>query len=352
MKSFGQAALLVTLSLTGVVWLTQALRFVDFIINRGVSFGSFLGLTLLLIPSLLLFILPFSLLCSALYVYYRLMMDSELLVLSSAGLSRLQIAWPAIKIGALASLCAYFISFYLLPVSYAQFKDMQVYLRDNYASLLLQEDVFNNPVEGLTVYIRDRDRNETLHGIIVHDARDLTRPPVTMMAESGRLIQTPQGPRFILYHGSRQQIDKGKLSLLGFEQYALDINFYSNDARKRPVQPEEMFISQLFHPQASGEEAWYLIVEGHNRVTWPLFSLALTLFSVSLLLRGEHNRRGQWKRIVTIVVASSLVMGLGVGFFNMAMRHPAMVGLMYGNLLAVIGVSFWFLLDERAAGKS
>src|ERR1700722_19726998 len=97
-KQLAQAAVLITLSLTSIIWLTQALRFIDFIVSRGISFGSFLELTLLLIPSLLLFVMPFALLCGVLYVYYRLMMDSELLVLSSAGLSRLQIAIPAINV--------------------------------------------------------------------------------------------------------------------------------------------------------------------------------------------------------------------------------------------------------------
>src|ERR1700722_11536232 len=121
-KQLAQAAVLITLSLTSIIWLTQALRFIDFIVNRGISFVSFLELTLLLIPSLMLFVIPFAFLCAALYVYYRLMMDSELLVLSGAGLSRFQIALPAIRIALIGTLFSYCISLYILPVSYHEFK--------------------------------------------------------------------------------------------------------------------------------------------------------------------------------------------------------------------------------------
>ena len=44
---------LLTFSFTGVIWLTQSLRFVDLILNKGLSLGLFLYMTLLLLPSLL-----------------------------------------------------------------------------------------------------------------------------------------------------------------------------------------------------------------------------------------------------------------------------------------------------------
>jgi lipopolysaccharide export system permease protein len=346
MKHLASAAALVTVSLTSIIWLTQALRFIDFIVSRGISFGSFLELTLLLVPSLLLFVLPFALLCAVLYVYYRLMMDSEILVLASAGLSRFQLAKPAFNVAVGFTALAYAISLWLLPVSYREFKDMQLYLRDNYASLLLQEDVFNSPVDGLTVFIRERDADGILHGIIVHDSRDETKPPITMMAEEGRLEQTPQGPRFMLYHGNRQTVEDGKLSFLNFDQYALDINFYAAGGHDRMRQPEEMYLNELLFPDATGEEAARLVAEGHNRITWPLFCLGMTLFGVSVLLSGEFNRRGQWQRVTAVVLLSGLSLSASVGLLNLSVHQPWMLALMYANVALLIGVSIWLLGRE------
>jgi lipopolysaccharide export system permease protein len=288
-------------------------------------------------------------LCGVLFVYYRLMMDSELLVLSSAGLSRFQLAIPAVNIGILTMVISYGLSLYLLPVSYREFKEMQAFLRDNYASLLLQEEVFNSPVDGLTVYIRERDKTGILRGIIVHDSRDDTKPPITMMAEEGRLIETPKGPSFILYRGNRQEIEKGKLSFLNFDQYTLDISFYSSSGNNRVIQPEEMFLNQLLFPDAKGEEASRLIAEGHNRLTWPLFSLALALLAVAVLLTGEFNRRGQWRRVTSVVAIAGVVLSGSVGLLNLAIKQPWMISLMYGNVLAVMAASVWLLVSERRA---
>lgn len=346
MKHVASATVLVTLSLTSIIWLTQALRFIEFIVNRGISISSFLELTLLLVPSLMLFVLPFALLCAVLFVYYRLMMDSELLVLASAGLSRFQLARPAFNMALVTTLIAYGISLYLLPVSYHEFKDMQSFLRDNYASLLLQEEVFNSPVDGLTVFIRERDADGTLHGIIVHDSRDSTKPPITMMAEKGRLLQSPQGPRFILYQGNRQELENGKLSFLNFDEYTLDISFYTTGGKERTRQPEEMFLPELLFPTTQGDDAARLIAEGHNRLTWPLFPIALTLLALAVLLTGEFNRRGQWQRVACAVLLAGLTLSASVGLLNLSVKHPWMVGLMYGNVVGLMAVSVYAIANE------
>ena len=66
------AMLFVTLALTGVVWLSNSLRFVDLMVNRGLTIGTFFHFTLLLLPTFLWVILPFSLFCAVIYTYHRL----------------------------------------------------------------------------------------------------------------------------------------------------------------------------------------------------------------------------------------------------------------------------------------
>ena len=72
--------------LVSVIWLTQSLRFLDFIINRGLSVLAFLEITLLLMPSILPVTLPVAVLCAVIYTFNRLTIDRELVVMRSAGL--------------------------------------------------------------------------------------------------------------------------------------------------------------------------------------------------------------------------------------------------------------------------
>lgn len=344
------SALLVTFSLTSIVWLTQALRFIDFIVNQGVSIVIFLKLTALLVPSLLLMILPAALFTAVLFVYNRLMLDSELIVMQAAGLSRWRLSLPALQVAAAVMLIGYAIAFYLQPVSYKQFREMQLYLRNNYVSILLQEGVFSNPVEGLTVFIRERDDNNILHGILVHDNR-LPEGSVTMMAEEGKLVETPQGPRFLLKNGNRQEIRRGKLSFLSFESYTLDISLYDQSIKSRLPDPQELFVNQLFtyDDTISAAENLKRLAEGHQRLLWPAYSLALTLVALSVLFSGQFNRRGHWQRIATAVAIGTALLFSAIGLRGTMALKPDLMIAAYLNLLLPCLAACWALSHEAKA---
>ena len=89
------ALIAVTSGLTALIWLTQSLRFVELVVNHGLSFGVFLRLTGLLIPSFVAVILPITTFVVVQFVYQRLAGDRELTVMRAAGLSPFALARPA-----------------------------------------------------------------------------------------------------------------------------------------------------------------------------------------------------------------------------------------------------------------
>jgi len=342
------STLLITFSLTSIVWLTQALRFIDVIVNQGVSIAIFLQLTLLLIPSLLMMILPPAVLCAILFVYNKLKIDSELIVMQAAGLSKWRLAAPALQVAFAVTVLGYAISLYLQPVSYSKFKDMQSFLRNNYVSILLQDGVFSNPVDGLTVFIRERDKDNILHGILVHDNRT-NDTSVTMMAEIGKLVETPQGPRFLLINGNRQELRNGKLSFLNFENYTLDISLYTKAMTKRAEDPQELFISELFtyNDAVSYSENMKRFAEGHQRLLWPAYSFCMALIAAAVLLSGEFNRRGHWQRIAIAVVFSVVILFSSVGLRGAMAQRPSMLVVAYLNLAIPCFAAIYLLGDRR-----
>lgn len=347
MGQLGGATLFVASGLTCVIWLTQSLRFVDLIVNRGLDMLAFIYLTTMMLPSLLGFMLPIALAISTLYTYHKLLADSELVVLKSAGLSRWQLARPAVVFAAGIVVLGYVISLYLLPVSYRQYKDMQAFARDNYAALLLQEGVFNNPVSGLTVFIRERNDDGTLKGILVHDNRD-PDAPVTMMAEEGQLVKTPRGPSFILKNGNRQEINhqEEQLSFLGFDDYVLDISLFTQEQGKRVRDEKERYLSELFHPSddVTDVQRSEFRAEAHQRLTWPLQNMMLTLFVMSMLLGGQFNRRGNWKRYTATLISVAVLLAAVVAISNIVVKHPNLIGAMYALPVVVSLVSLYAII--------
>ena len=85
LKIAAGAAVVLLLGLTGVIWVTQALREVDLITGKGQTVLIFLTVTLLSLPALLAGIAPVALFMSTLYTLNKLNGDSELIVMNAAG---------------------------------------------------------------------------------------------------------------------------------------------------------------------------------------------------------------------------------------------------------------------------
>lgn len=344
LKNIALPTLFITMALTCVAWLSQSLRFVDMIVNQGLPLSTFLYFVMLLLPSLLGMVIPIAIFCATIYVYNKLLYESELLVLKAAGISLVGLAKPAIILGSLIMLFSYLISLYLLPVSYREFKDLQFYLRDNYASTFLREGVFNNPVRGLSVYIKEKQSDDVLTGVLVHDNRD-TLKPVTMMAESGIIETGEDGIKFLMKNASRQQIDRetGEVNILYFDSYPVDVSFYAGQDYARGRKKDEMFLPELFSPEESLSDSAKskLIAEGHERLTWPINSLALPLIVIAILLSKDFNRRGQSKQIITAVAAGLLFILLQLAFKSFAAKGSMIfIGMMY--LLPVFAILWSF----------
>ncbi len=355
------ATLVVTLTITCAIWLTQSLRFIELIVNRGFSIGSYIYLTMLLLPSFLATLLPIGLFAAMLFTYNRLTVDSELIVMRAVGLGPSRLGRPALILTSLVVALGYLLALYLMPLSYRQFKDMESDARSEYSAVLFQEGAFNTLGDGITVYIRSRESDGELRGIIVNDSRDKDKT-TTIMAERGALAQTPDGPRIILVNGNRQVLDRdtGKLSLLYFDRYSTDLGRVGSDSQTetRWREPRERFIGELLFPGNSEMDRLNrnrLLAEGHTRLVVPLYALTFALIGLAALLPGDYDRRGQGRRIVAAVVAAVMVQSLSVFWNGLAARHPALIPLIYVNAVVPIVFSLWWLLRtprRRAAAMA
>ncbi len=342
--------LVVSLSLTGVIWLSQSLRFVDLIINKGLSIGLFLTLTLLLTPSVLGVILPIALFASVLYVYHRLLVDSEIVVLRAIGLSNWRLATPAVGLGLAVMLAVLVINLYLMPAGFRVFKDKQFEIRESYASVLLQEGVFNTPVEGLTIYVRGRESDGELSGILVHDERDPMEPS-TVMAERGMLVATPSGPRFMLLNGSRQQInaEDSRLSMLYFDSYAFDFGKSPGFVPGRFREAKERFLPELINPGESAEPRHLreFHAEAHRRLGTALYAVVLALIGCAALLPGEVGRGGRGLRILGAAGVALSFQGAAFWLGSAIVGNPALAAGYYVLIVSVGAAAGMALISER-----
>ena len=92
-QCFG-AMVFITAALSAAIWLAQSLRLIDLIVNRGLSADVFLYLAILILPRFLDIVLPIGAFIAVLFTFNRLITESELVVMRSAGLSHVALAKP------------------------------------------------------------------------------------------------------------------------------------------------------------------------------------------------------------------------------------------------------------------
>ncbi len=348
--------ILVTVGLTCVIWLSQSLRFVDMIVNRGLSTGMFVYLTALLLPNFLSIILPIALFTVVVFTYSKLITDRELVVMRSAGLSQTALAKPALILAAVVVLIGFALNLYFLPISYRMFRELQWDIRYSYSHILLQEGAFNTMSPDVTVYVRERTSDGQLLGILVHDSRKAGNPS-TLMAERGALVEGEDGVRVVMFNGNRQEVDKetNKLSVLYFDRYTFDLGSTRESAGIRYREPRERMVGELFNIESDKsldkKDYGKFKMEGHKRLVSPLFALTFTLLGLACLISGSINRRGQTRRLILAVTLVVIVQGAALGLENLCAKNLNLVPLMYANaILPILGGYLFMLGAPRGRG--
>ncbi|MFZ2619320.1 MAG: LptF/LptG family permease [Alphaproteobacteria bacterium] len=279
--------------LLALVWLTQSLRFLDLMINKGLSLGTFLYFTLLLVPFLLSFILPIAVFIAACLLFKRLNDEAELPPLFSAGLAGLQILRPLWLAVLLAIVTGYGLSLWAVPASMKAFKDLQTNLRNSEGQVFLEEGTFNQMGDGLMVFLKKRTSRYGMEGLLVHDNRDATNP-VTWMAKSGEIIPMLGGtPRLKLVQGIRQDVSPQQVSMLQFKEHTLDLaqSFKLEETRFR--ERGERTLSELTETEGLPQKYTNQFnAEWHKRLLWPLTPLPFMLMAAAALLQPLVRRRG------------------------------------------------------------
>lgn len=342
--------LLVSLSLMAMLWLTQSLRFVEMVTDKGLPVYMFVELTSLLMPRIFSIFSPIALFVAVMFVYNRLITDSELVVMKAVGISSVVIARAAIVLGCTLALFNVFVLNYGIPAAENRFRDLEYEVKNSFTKMMLREGAFTSFKDNITVFIDKFADDGSVYGILVSDSKKAGEKVVTV-AESGRLEYTDAGPKILLKRGTRQTMNKknGQFSSMKFDDYVVDFGDISVSRKKSKGVREWSIIDLLReadNPNVPPKQARAYRTEAHRRILAPFFNVIFALFACVGLLVSNFNRRGQGKVIMLSILAMIAVQILDMTFTNMAKRNNAMIFLMYANCFLPLFIVFGLLIKS------
>lgn len=338
---------LVAFSLLSMLWLTQSLRFVEMVTNKGLPLSLFVKLTSLLMPRLFSILSPIAVFASVIFVYNRMLADRELVIMQSAGISPWKNSRAAMYVGIILALFSMYVQNVAIPNAENSFRNLEWEIRNNVSHLMFREGEFNT-INNMTVFISNHEDDGSVSGILVHDEKDPEKK-VTLSAERGRIVYTKTGPKIILVKGERQEISKngGNFSSLQFEKYSVDFGIMGGKKIK-PASAREKSLWQLLNADTDAtlddEDKRKFIVEGHRRLITPWYNLVFALLACTGLLIGNFNRRGQSKIIFLSVTMMIIVQGADLIVTNLAGRSLMFLPILYANCLIPLFICIYLLL--------
>jgi len=357
----GPVAMLVFL-LTSMIWMVEALRLLDLVINRGQSAMTFLYLAMLYLPSVLTIILPFAFLFGGLFALQRLNGDSELVVMASAGFSLRQLAMPVLAAALVAASLTYCCNLYLAPAGQRALNEKKGDINADVAAALLQEGQFTNPSKGLTVFIRRINQDGSFKGILVHDGRDAARP-TTFIADSGQLVQSQTGARLMLYNVTSQTGTGLHMVTFSSQSLPFSLDQFAAQARDSIRRTSDRFLPELLWPPEKNltqRSRNIFLAAAHDRLSQPLYCFTFGLIALAAVSRGRRQRGSRALRMTGAAIVALAVYLAGFGVAGAAQSRPELVPAFYlipflgslGAIAVLAGFSPAAILARRARAKA
>jgi lipopolysaccharide export system permease protein len=335
------AFLVVLISLTAVIWITQALRDIDLITNQRQTALAFIGITGLIIPQLVMVIAPLALVIAISHVLIRLSTDSELIVMSSAGMPPWKVFRPLLALTILVSLLVGANSAYIAPECLRMLRRWATEVRTDLITNIAQPGNFVSIDHGLTFHIRERRPNGQLLGILLDDRRD-GRERVTLLAERGEFLKNEHGPFLLMENGSIQRHDLKQRdpNIVRFDRNAFDLSQFARGIAIR-YSVRERYTWQLISPDLSdpnfvSRPAQYR-AELHDRIVSMIYPFAFAIIAFAYLGAPRTTRQSRVWSVLGVIGLVGAVRLIGFASTVIGIQVPAFLILQYMAVFAALG---------------
>jgi lipopolysaccharide export system permease protein len=349
------AAFLITLvSLTVVIWFTQAMRDFDLITSERQTLFVFIGITGMIVPLLVMIIAPIALMLAAAHVLARLGQDSEMIVMNAAGLSPWRLLAPFLAAAVVVSLLCSVIAAYVSPRALRELRDWSTQVRADILTNIVQPGRFTSVSGNLTFHIADRRPNGLLVGIFVDD-RSNPDEHATYLAEEGQIVKKDNGSYLVLENGSIQRLENGQTDprIVTFDRYAFDLSkFIGGGPQNSTYTVREKYIWELIWPQPGDQlyatQSDQYRSETYDRLATPFYPLAFAILTYMFLGPPQTTRQNRTLGMIGLIGAATALRLVGFLSVVAGVKAPAMLSLQFVALAAAIAVGLWQISRGKA----
>ncbi len=335
-------ALLGLLIFTFVLFVPKLVRLMELFVRHSGSGSQIALLFLCIIPNILVFTIPMAVLIGVLLGLGRMSMDSEIIAITSLGISRKRILWPVGVLAVMGAALTLVMTLWLAPLALRTFRGIEADLITSQISFQVQPRVFDERFPQMVLYVNDvSPSGARWNGVFLAEAGAESGSRITL-AESAIVIAEPKQGKLELHLNdgsthefSRQEPDHYGVTAFGRSDWPIEVSGIGPAKEQEPSNPERP-LRDLWHDHGKG---WRdARVELHQRFAFPVACFVFALIAVPLGAQPRRGGRAAGTLLAVVVIASYyLLFIVGAGLARQGAVPPS-AGMWIANVvLALVG---------------
>jgi lipopolysaccharide export system permease protein len=208
-----------------IVWTLQAVNYFDYVVQDGHGLGTYFGYIVSNFPKIIHRIVPFIFFISLFYILNDYEMRNELLIYWTSGVSKFTFANKIIVLSIILTIFQIGIGSFFSPLS--QYKGREFLKNSNidFFTSLIKDGKFINAVDGLTIFIKNKNNDGTFSNIFIDDASKKVSKMI--YAKDGIIVENEKIKIFKLFQGQVINQNDKKINIFKFDQVDFNLSDYS-----------------------------------------------------------------------------------------------------------------------------
>ena len=336
------AFLLLVFSLSLIVWVIQAVNYLDFVSEDGHGFKVYFLYTLLNFPKILTKLFLVSLFISLYYIIVKYEDNNEISIYWTIGISKLQFINKIIFFSLFLVFLQFILNSFVSPVTQNIGKSFIRGSNIDFFPSLIKEKKFIDTLSNLTIYVDKQSKDKKiLKNILIKDEKNNGEEFQVIIAKEGKIIKKNNKNFLVLLNGEIYRTSNQKdFSNFRFENFEFNLSKFASKTTVIPKIQENSSanIIKCFLNNVNGKQK-YLInekelvcsIDSYKDITQeifkrfflPLYVPVICLISCLLLINNKFNRYYNLNRIIifmfgffVIFFSEVIVKYSGDGFNN------------------------------------
>ena len=310
-------------ALTIIIWIIQAVNFLDLISEDGHSFSIYFKFSLLSIPKILSRILIFVLFISIFYVISKYEDNNEILIFWTFGINKAQFINSVLIFSTIFIILQLALNSLIVPKSL----DLgRKYIRSSGIELfpsLLKEKKFIDTVSDLTIFIDKKTKDGKLEKIFLKDKFDDNNSKI-IIAKDGQILSKNNNYYLMLENGRMLNLEKKNTNIIEFSKSEINLSLYSTKTTTFPkiqeIDSKEILECLLSYYKKNKSYTKRNFVcnessiqsvnkEFFRRFINPFYILLVTFIASSLILKSKDEKNYlKFKYFVFILGITAIIL--------------------------------------------